>query len=52
MNYQLTPLAGFKQNGKKCREFVTKTTYKNKSSEQYGKAYREEDGEWRVLNER
>lgn len=51
VNYQLTPLAGFKQNGKNCRAFVTKTTFKNKSNEQHGKACREEDGEWRVLNE-
>lgn len=50
--YQLTPLAGFKQKGKNCREYVTKTTFKNKSSEQRGKACREEVGEWRVLNER
>lgn len=50
--YQLTPLAGFKQNGNNCREFVAKTTYKNKSSEQHGKACREEDGEWRVIDQR
>lgn len=51
VQHQLTPLAGFKENGKSCREFVTKTTFKNKSSEQHGKACREEGGEWRVLKE-
>lgn len=52
VRYQVTPLAGFKENGKECRAFVSKTTFKNNSSERQGKACREEDGEWRVLNER
>lgn len=49
VHYQLTPLAGFKEDGKNCREFLTKATFKDKKTEQRGKACREADGEWRVI---
>lgn len=49
VRYLMTPLAGIKENGKSCREFVTKATFKDKKTEQRGTACRDGDGEWRVI---
>lgn len=49
VNYQLTPLAGYQENGISCRDFTTKATFKDRKTEQRGKACREADGEWRVI---
>ena len=48
VRYQLTPLAGFKEGGRVCREYVTRVTYKKKMTEERGVACRSDSGDWRV----
>lgn len=49
VHYLLTPIRGFKEDGKMCREYVAQSTYEEKKSQKKGKACRAEEGEWRVL---
>ncbi len=48
VRYQLTPLAGFKEGGRACREYITEVTYNRKTEKQRGVACRGDNGEWRV----
>jgi surface antigen len=49
VRFLVTPVRGFERDGQQCREFTTRTTYKNKVAEDKGKACRVGDGEWRML---
>lgn len=46
--YLLTPLAGYKQNGRACREFDLQATRGGRSEKGKGRACQTADGTWQI----
>lgn len=49
LSYAVTPVGGFSENGRQCREFDTRITGNGRSETTRGKACRADDGSWNSL---
>ena len=48
--YQVTPVKTFNENGRYCREYITKAVIGGKTQDVYGTACRQPDGSWQLVN--
>ncbi len=46
----ITPVKTYENNGRYCREYTQTVTIGNKTHEAYGKACRQPDGSWQIIN--
>jgi surface antigen len=49
VSYRVTPVRGFKMNGRACREFTTRITAERRTETVPGKACRRDDGSWAMI---